>query len=111
MKTKYASLASATVLLTLFPGALLAQDPRPPYPPPHMPAQETAQAHQDVNTFAGKITRNSGKWVLEESSSRDHFVLDDQQAAKKYKGRVVVVTGTIDLVNKTIHVEKIEAAV
>jgi hypothetical protein len=111
MKTKYASLAAATVFLSVFPGALFAQEPRPPYQTPHMPSQETPQAHQDVNTFAGKITRDAGKWVLEESASKDRFVLDDQQAAKKYKGRVVVVTGTIDLVNKTIHVEKIEAAV
>lgn len=110
MKTKYANLAAA-VFITAFPGALFAQDPRPPYPPPHIPAKETAQAHQEVNTFGGRITRSSGKWVLEESASKDCFVLDDQQTAKKYKGRVVVVTGTIDLVNKTIHVEKIEAAV
>ena len=111
MKTKYASLAATTAFLTLFPGVLLAQDPRPPYPPPHMPVQETAHPGAEVNTFAGKITRSSGKWVLEESASKDRFVLDDQEAAKKYKGRVVVITGTIDLANKTIHVQKIEAAV
>lgn len=107
MKTKYASVV-VSFLLAAFPVALFAQAP---LPPPHMPARESPQPGAQVNTFAGKITKSSGKWVLEESASKDHFVLDDQQAAKKYKGRVVVVTGTIDFANKTIHVEKIEAAV
>jgi hypothetical protein len=38
------------------------------------------------------------------------FVLGNQEAAKAYKNRVVVVTGTIDQANKTIHVQKTEAA-
>jgi hypothetical protein len=50
--------------------------------------------------------------VLEESSdggSYGTYVLDDQAAAKKYEGQRVVVTGTLDAPNKTIHVQKIEA--
>jgi hypothetical protein len=105
------AILSAALLAATSAVVLSAQDPRSPSPPPHMPAIETAQPGAEVNTFAGKITRSSGKWVLEESASKDRFVLDNQDAAKKYKGRIVVVTGTIDFANKTIHVQKIEAAV
>jgi len=38
-----------------------------------------------------------------------HF-LDDQDNAKKYEGKQVKVTGTLEVASNTIHVTKIEEA-
>ena len=38
------------------------------------------------------------------------MALDDQKAAKKYDGKAVIVTGSLDTATTTIHVQKIEAA-
>ena len=39
------------------------------------------------------------------------YYLDDAKSPRKYEGKDVVVTGTLDAANNTIHVQKIEAAV
>jgi hypothetical protein len=39
------------------------------------------------------------------------YYLDHTKAARKYEGKDVLVTGTLDAANNTIHVQKIEAAV
>jgi hypothetical protein len=64
----------------------------------------------DVRTFSGKIAKANGKYVLEDPSAKTPFALDDQKAAKKYEGKSVVVTGSLDDSSNTIHVQKIEAA-
>jgi hypothetical protein len=77
---------------------------------PHAQPQNDAQ--DEIKEFKGKISKSNGRFVLEESSnggSYGTYVLDDQAAAKKYEGQRVVVTGTLDVPNKTIHVQKIEA--
>jgi Protein of unknown function (DUF5818) len=107
MKAKCAALLSS-ILLASFPSLYAQQSAQQPAQPQ---LQAQTQQQSVTNTFAGKITKKSGKYVLEESASKDQFVLDNQEAAKKYNGRVVVITGTINIPNKTIHVEKIEAAV
>ena len=116
MRVKRASFVSSLLIVSTLPLAITvaAQDPHNPMAPQEQQTcQQTVPAHNDVviNTFAGKITTSHGRYVLKESASKDDFVLDNQQAAKRYKNRVVVITGTIDLANKTIHVQKIEAAV
>jgi hypothetical protein len=63
-----------------------------------------------VRTFAGKITKSAGKYILEDPSSKTSFSLDDQKTAKKYDGKSVVITGSLDTTSNTIHVQKIEAA-
>jgi len=47
---------------------------------------------------------------LEDLASKTPFALDDQKTAKKYDGKSVVVTGSLDTSTNTIHVRKIEAA-
>ena len=107
-------LASAFLIATLpFAGLALAQDPRPVYPPPQQ--QQSQSDHQlpdqtDLRTFAGKIAKSGGKYVLEDPLSNTSFTLDDQKTAKKYDGKPVVVTGRLDASSNTIHVQKIQLA-
>ena len=95
--------------------AALAQDPGgPPYPNPPRQSQSQDRApnkdQSDVKTFAGKITKSNGKYVLEDPSVNSSYYLDDVKTAKKFEGKSVVVTGTLDAANKMIHVQKIESA-
>ena len=64
----------------------------------------------DMQMFGGRIAKSNGTYVLRASSGKTSYMLDDQKAAKHYEGKIVVVTGTMDKTNNTIHVQKIEAA-
>ena len=73
------------------------------------------QTEPQSKTFAGKITKlQDGKYVLVTGQTTDghlsgHF-LDNQDEAKKYDGKQVKVTGTLEAASNTIHVTKIENA-
>lgn len=80
--------------------------------PQQQQPQETTPQSQ---TFAGTIMKlQDGKYALvtgktPQGQMSGHF-LDDQTDAKKYEGKKVTVTGTLDMASNTIHVTKIEAA-
>ncbi|HYK35878.1 DUF5818 domain-containing protein [Alloacidobacterium sp.] len=77
--------------------------------------QSQQQQEQQSKTFTGKILKlQDGKYALVTGQTTDghlsgHF-LDNQDEAKKYDGKQVKVTGTLEAANNTIHVTKIEAA-
>jgi uncharacterized protein DUF5818 len=71
--------------------------------------EETQQP--EIKTFTGRIAKYGPKFVLEDSSMRASFQLDDQQKAEKYQGKNVRITGTLDAENNIIHVQTIEEAV
>lgn len=50
------------------------------------------------------------RYFLREDTSQTLFDLDDQTSAGKFAGRKVKVTGTLDAVNNTIHIQTIEQA-
>ena len=66
--------------------------------------------YEEVKTFSGKISMSNGKYVLEDSTSKMSYVLDNQKKAKQFEGKSVMVTGTLDTNKNMIHVKKIEAA-
>jgi len=110
IRTRVCSFASFLLALPLA-GLALAQEPRPAYPPPQQASQQPQDYNQsEVKTFAGKISKSGGKYILEDRSSKSSFSLDDQKTAKKFDGKPVVVTGTLDTASNTIHVQKIESA-
>lgn len=94
---------------------ILAQNPASRQQPsaPQQPVQSRSpagnQAH--VKTFAGKIAKSKGKYVLQDLSSANSYALDDQKTASKYAGKVVLVTGVLDSNTNTIRVQKIDTAV
>lgn len=58
---------------------------------------------------ANSTWRKSGKFVLQGTSKKITYQLDDQEKPKDFAGQKVKVAGTYDKAAKTIHVEKIEA--
>lgn len=88
--------------------------PRGQDSPPPRQSQTQDQApnkeQSEVKTFAGKINKSNGRYVLEDPSADSSYFLDDAKSAKKYEGKNVVVTGTLDAANHTIHIQKIESA-
>jgi hypothetical protein len=114
MKGRLVTSFASLLLISSLPLApvLLAQNPRSSYPPQQQAKQTSSQASNqtDTRTFSGKITKSNGKYVLEDLASKTPFGLDDQKAAKKYDGKSVIVTGSLDTATNTIHIQKIEAA-
>lgn len=117
MKIKRVTPSLPLLLATALPlaAATLTQDPGgPPYPSPPRQSQPQGQTQNrdqpEVKTFTGKITKSNGKYVLEDPTASSSYYLDDVQSAKKFEGKNVLVTGTLDAANRTIHVQKIESA-
>ncbi len=79
------------------------------------PQQGQQQQDQQPKKFAGKIMKlQNGNYALitgqtAQGQVAGHF-LDNQDEAKKYEGKQVTVTGTLELASNTIHVTKIEVA-
>ena len=103
------ALILASALFAFTPGlsAQSSQDANPPAQP--------QQDQQASKTFEGKIMKlQDGKFALvtgqtPQGQVSGHF-LDDQDNAKKYEGKQVKVTGTLEASSNTIHVSKIEEA-
>jgi hypothetical protein len=91
--------------------SVLAQNPQNPAPRQQpIPSESKPPNQNQVKTFAGKIAKNNGKYVLVDLSSTYSYVLDDQKTASKYAGKVVLVTGVLDSSTNMIHVKKIDTA-
>ena len=86
---------------------LIAQDDPDAKRPP-----EKGQAEQNSQRASvGKIVKSSdSKYVLVDVAGTT-YQLDDQTTAKKFVGKIVKVSGTVDEANHTIHVTDIMPAV
>jgi hypothetical protein len=113
------ALILATALFAFTPSlpAQNSQDSTPPaqqQPGQQAPDQQQPD-QQESKTFQGKIMKlQDGKYALVTGQTAQgqvsgHF-LDDQDNAKKYEGKQVKVTGTLETASNTIHVTKIEEA-
>ena len=92
-------------------GAALAQNRPSSQDPQSNPSQSQRQGTAEVRSFSGKIAKDSnGNYILQDDASKASLALDDQAKAKKFDGKNVVVTGTLDASSNTIHVQKIEGA-
>ena len=105
-----ASALLAGALTLTVPGAMAKQEPTQS-PQDQGQSQQRDNGQATENSFAGRITKGSnGKFMLEDTSRSTSFALDDQKLAKKFEGKNVVVTGTLDETNNILHVKKIELA-
>ena len=102
----------AGALSLAIPSSAAGQEPREaPDNQSSTQSRDNGQATAAENSFTGKITKgNNGKFMLEDTSKNTAFILDNQKLAKKYQGKNVVVTGTLDQNNNILHVKKIELA-
>lgn len=91
------------------------QQQNPPNQQQQNPPGQQQQDQQQSKVFEGKIMKlQDGKYALvtgqtPQGQLAGHF-LDDQDGAKKYEGKQVKVTGTLEVASNTIHVTKIEVA-
>jgi hypothetical protein len=100
------------------------QKPQPvpePLPPPDRPVQQSepqtersAETAQDLpqqqpaaQTLSGMIVKDGSRYVLKVSSSST-YELDDQDRAKRYEGKQVKVSGTLDASGNSFHIISIE---
>lgn len=79
------------------------------------PSSAQQQRQQQVDTqsaraFEGKITKAGDKLVLQDSSTRQAYQLDDQDKAKQFEGKNVKVTATMDPNTNTLHIVDIAPA-
>lgn len=100
-------LSTTTLILpmALAGSMLIAQEPQR-QPPARTQVQQEAQQR----TTTGKIAKSDdGKYVLVDTSGTT-YQLDDQDNAKKFEGKIVKVSGTVDSSSNTIHVTEIKPA-
>ena len=81
---------------------------RAPATPPTFPTPEAKakRARPDLRVYMGTIVRDGDAYVLK--AANEKYLLDSQKKARKYKGKDVKITGTLDKAKKLIHVEKID---
>ena len=100
-------LKAALPLLALTSSMLIAQDNPDAKQPPEKRQSERGSQRATV----GKIVKSSdGKYVLMDVGGTA-YQLDDQTTAKKFVGKMVKVSGTVDEANSSIHVTDITPAV
>jgi hypothetical protein len=86
----------------------------PPEQDETMPAPSHPEVSTDQNSamqeqgFAGKITKSKDGMVLKDPTNHTTYRLDDAEKARRFLGKNVTVTGTLDQASKTIHVSNIE---
>ena len=103
---------TAVLLPLALTGSMLIAQQRPQRQPPREqpPAEGQAQQDQQQQTITGKIARSDdGKYVLVDSANM-MYQLDDQRSAKKFAGKNVTVSGTVDASRNSIHVTEIKEA-
>ena len=86
--------------------------PRPETQPPNQPASEhqyDAQKEPATQAFSGTIMKAGDTYVLKTADNMT-YQLDDQQRARKFEGKQVQVTGTLDTDSTMIKVQEIKTA-
>jgi Protein of unknown function (DUF5818) len=74
-------------------------------------ATSQGQAQPESKTFTGTILKSGEMFVLSDSDNKSRYMLDDQDKVRRYEGKHVKITGTVDVGSNTIHVETIEEIV
>ena len=110
MKKSLSFIATWALAAALFTSAFAqepsSQEPSSPGMSQSQPDQDASQAQPTA--YTGTVAKSSGKFVLKTAVGT--LQLDDQTKAKKYSGKQVTVTGTMDKSTGTLHVTNIEPA-
>jgi Protein of unknown function (DUF5818) len=92
-------------------------DPQPEQQPEAQPStqqpdqgqQGEMQKHPAMQTFTGTVLKSASQYLLR-SADNVTYQLDDQEQAKKYVGKEVLIIGSLDETNGMIHVQEIKPA-
>ena len=114
MKVKRAVSICSLLVVSALPLSVFAQQqqlqPSAAASEANVAAQPNAVTQSHIGTVFGLVKKSSGNYVLIESGSKAHYTLDDQKKMRRYNGRVVAITGTVDPQSKTVHVQTVEVA-
>jgi hypothetical protein len=66
------------------------------------PQQDLQQ--QERQSYAGKVSERHGKFYLEEPHSKTAYRLEGTWSAKRYLGKKVRITGSLDTETNVLHV-------
>ena len=72
-----------------------------------MPASGEATT-EEAKSFTGRIVKENGEMVLQDTVTKVTYRLDDVAKAKQYMGKRVKVTGKLDMDSNTIRIENIQ---
>lgn len=86
---------------------VIVEHPRPVTASSAAPDLLPGGLHLDVRTLSGRISHAHGEFVFREARRGTVYTLDDQQQAKRFSGRKVQITGTVDSKTNVVHVHKI----
>lgn len=83
---------------------------RAPATPPTFPTSKAKEQPDriDVKVYIGSILKDGDAYVLR--TGNQTYLLDSQKKAKKYNGKDVQLTGTLDNDKRLIHVAKIKVS-
>jgi Protein of unknown function (DUF5818) len=100
MKRIFLSLAGFVAMITMVPAGVQSRVPITP------PLQ--TQAPPEAETFMGTILKSGQNFVLSDSATQTKYTLDDTRKARPFEGRMVKVSGTLDVASNLIHVQAIQ---
>lgn len=86
---------------------VIVEHPRPVTAASAAPDLLPGGLHLDVRTLSGRISHAHGEFVFRDARRGTVYTLDDQQQAKRFSGRNVQITGTVDSKTNVVHVHKI----
>ena len=112
---------SAVLALGLASIPVLAQTQQPSQQdPPQSPTQtqptqpqatpSSSDSMPQSQAFTGTIVKSSDGYMLQDDTNKTSYKLDNAKQAKKFSGKNVKVTGTLDSASNTIHVTDVQAA-
>jgi len=109
MRKIFMTVATVVVLYAIVVGAAPLRNASHAYA---SASQDLAGQKSDqpiIQTFLGTITKAGNQFMLDDEVSKSSYQLDDQDTARKFSGKKVKVTGTLDATNNIIRVQSIEA--
>ena len=77
---------------------------------PSQASPSTSDSMPQSQSFTGTIVKGSDGYMLQDDTKKTSYKLDDAKQAKKFEGKNVRVTGTLDSASNTIHVTSVQAA-
>jgi Protein of unknown function (DUF5818) len=118
------SLAATVTFLSLALGPAARARQADQYPAPAASEQPDAAAAQqqneaqmptsgdttthEVRAFTGRIVKENGELMLQDTVTKVSYKLEDPAKAKQYVGEQVKVTGTLDMNSNTIRMNGIK---
>lgn len=88
--------------------AQTSQDSQQQPPSQSQPDPSADRNAQQVQNFTGTVIKTTDGFVLQDNAAKTAYKLDNKMQAKKFEGKSVKVSGTLDPSTGTIHIASLE---